>query len=334
MKKKRIFIFSVITLCVLLLCTFLLLSSGTPAKRPNQSPNQRNAGTGTDADGTGDRKDRTNGTRDSADGTGDKANKTGDRLDDTTADQDEPIVSTDRKPARDSNIHVRKSPIALDPKMDTHLAEFCRKAKQLQQDYPHSFLISLPAKGKKVALTFDDGPDGSSMPKILDILNHYQVPGTFFFIGQQMKGFPETIQRAQAEGHVLANHSWSHIRPTDVRSDTLMGEVQRTQDVLAHYGTKTKFFRPFGLVTKKQMTELIQAGFQTVAWSIDSMDWYFDNPDDIVTCVVENIHPGAIVLMHSSGGPTNRRATIESLPIIIETLRAKGYRFVTLTDKT
>lgn len=131
MKKKRIFIFSVITLCVLLLCTFLLLSSGTPAKRPNQSPNQRNAGTGTDADGTGDRKDRTNGTRDSADGTGDKANKTGDRLDDTTADQDEPIVSTDRKPARDSNIHVRKSPIALDPKMDTHLAEFCRKAKQL-----------------------------------------------------------------------------------------------------------------------------------------------------------------------------------------------------------
>ena len=312
MKEKRIFILSVLALCLFFLCVFLLLSSRTPAKRPNQ----RNAGTGTDADGTEDRLHNT-------------------RLDDTKADHNKPIVSTERIPAGDSNIHVRDIPIALDRKMDKHLAEFRGKAKQLQQDYPDSFLISLPTKEKTVALTFDDGPDGSSMPKILDILDHYQVPGTFFFIGQQMADFPETIQRAQAEGHVLANHSWSHIRPTDVKSDTLMREVQQTQSALARYGTKTKLFRPpFGLVEKKQMPALIRAGFQIVAWSIDSMDWYFDNPDDIVTCVVKNIHPGAIVLMHSSGGPANRQATIESLPIIIEILRVKGYHFVTLTDQT
>jgi peptidoglycan/xylan/chitin deacetylase (PgdA/CDA1 family) len=60
------------------------------------------------------------------------------------------------------------------------------------------------------------------------------------------------------------------------------------------------------------------------------MDWYFEDPEQILACVVENAHPGAIVLMHSSGGPSNRKATIEALPGIIEALLKEGYCFVGL----
>jgi peptidoglycan/xylan/chitin deacetylase (PgdA/CDA1 family) len=248
-----------------------------------------------------------------------------------TKDTEGEEVQGDNSFTAESDIYVRDIPIALGEEMDSHLAEFRKKAKHLQQSYPKSFLIAMPATEKTVALTFDDGPDSSSTMKVIEILNSYRVPGTFFFVGQQMDRYSEAVKAALAGGHVAANHSWSHIRPTDADTDLLLDEVQKTQDTLSKYGTEAKLFRPpYGLVNEEQLPALIDAGFQTIAWSIDSLDWYFDNPEDIITCVTKNIHPGAIVLMHSFGGPTNRQATIEALPVIIETLQAQGYRFVSL----
>ena len=324
-RKKWTLILSTLAFSLFCLNVFLLLFFGTPMKRPDiMDPNR-----------TENRQEITDNTKKTAeDGTEDKPESFSDPSYDTVSEEgDDSLASTDTGLAGKPGVYVRDIPIALDEEMDKHLAEFRRKAKRLQQNYPDSFLISMPTTEKTVALTFDDGPDDSSTPQVIEILNSYRVPGTFFFIGQQMDRYPETVEAARTGSHVIANHSWSHIRPTDASMDAFLKEVQMTRDALSRYGTKTGLFRPpYGLVNEEQMPALIEAGFKTVAWSIDSMDWYFDDPDDIVACVVKNIHPGAIVLMHSSGGPANRQATIDALPVIIETLREQGYRFVALTE--
>lgn len=229
-------------------------------------------------------------------------------------------------------IYIREIPLPLDQNMEDHLADFRSKAKEIQEKYPNDILISMATREKKAALTFDDGPDGSSTLEIIKILNSYKVPGTFFFIGQQVDRHSEVVQAALAGGHVIANHSWSHLRPTDVNVEVLMDEICRTQKMLVRYGANQLLFRPpYGLVKEEHVPALAEAGFKTIVWSIDSMDWYFDNAESIVTCVVENIHPGAVILMHSSGGPKNRQAAIEALPMIIERLQRQGYTFVPIS---
>lgn len=253
---------------------------------------------------------------------------------------DQDLENEFARPVADENISTSKAntyvsviPIPIDETMDTHLAEFRSKAKYLQQKYPNSFFISIPTDKKVVALTFDDGPDKDSTIKIIRILNKYNVPGTFFFIGNQMDKYSETVNAALTDGHTIVNHSWAHLRSTDSSIDELIEEVKRTQNSIDSFTTSPKLFRPpYGLVNDEQMPELIDTGFKVVAWSIDSMDWYFTNSEDIVTCVVDAIHPGAIVLMHSAGGSSNRQATIDALPKIIETLQNLGYSFVTLDE--
>ena len=235
-----------------------------------------------------------------------------------------------------SDIYVREIPITLAPDMENHLKQFRNSARMLVQEFPNSFVITmnssdLGSSEKTVALTFDDGPDSSSTLEVVKVLNEYGIPGTFFLIGQQMDSFTNTVKAIIAGGHTIANHSWSHMRPTDISTDILMNEADSTQEVIASHSVNTKLYRPpYGLVKRTQMPALKETGYQVVCWSIDSMDWYFKDPELIVRCVVENAHPGAIVLMHSAGGSDNRKATIEALPIIIETLQEDGYRFVSL----
>ena len=250
-------------------------------------------------------------------------------------ESDSPDVQTGQQLPH-SDIYVREIPIQLEPEMENHLEQFRSKAKLLHQEFPEAFQISLELSGMGtseniLALTFDDGPDDTSTMEVIKILNEYGIPGTFFLIGQQIDRYPNTIKAILDGGHTLANHSWSHIRPTDVSTEVVMDEVNKAQQQIAHHNVSTKLYRPpYGLVNRSQMPALIEAGYRVVGWSIDSMDWYFENPEQIITCVVENAHPGAIILMHSSGGINNRKATIDALPSIIETLLDEGYRFVGL----
>lgn len=219
---------------------------------------------------------------------------------------------------------VRSIPIPLDEKMDLHLKEFRANANQLQQKYPDSFIIMLPTTEKVVALTFDDGPDKSTLA-IINILNNYKIHGTFFFVGQLINEHSKTVLAAIDGGHIVANHSWTHSRPANFDTSHLMKEILKAQKSIGNFYDAPKLFRPpYGLVNDEQMHEITDAGFRVVAWSVDSMDWYLSNPKDIETCVVTQIHPGAIILMHS------RQATINALPHIIETIQKLGYSFVTV----
>lgn len=206
----------------------------------------------------------------------------------------------------------------------------------LQQRYPEIFFLQGPTDQKRIALTFDDGPDPRFSNDVLDVLKHYNVPATFFVLGSKAVANPEIVKRMQNEGHVIGNHTYAHpnlVEEADL--ETLEREVTRTEDALNEIiGYRTKLFRPpFGFLYNELVEKLGNMNYYVIAWSVDSLDWQEDPPEVIASKVVDNIHPGAIILMHdgaeSSGDRTN---TILSLQQIIPILQDQGYEFVTVPD--
>lgn len=237
---------------------------------------------------------------------------------------DSSIISAD-----DFNPVVLPIPLSIDANMDKHLKEYRRKAKELQVKYPDSYIISAPVNKKIVALTFDDGPDRKTTNQIIDILNSYGIKGTFFFVGESMNSAYDIVNKTIDSGHLIGNHSWSHLRPTELSIADMLYEVASGASKLNQFNCTDKLYRPpYGLVTEEQMARLTELGYKVIGWSVDSMDWYFNDSDKIYKCIIERVHPGAIVLMHSAGG--NKNSTVEALPHIIEELLTQGYEFVTI----
>ncbi len=198
----------------------------------------------------------------------------------------------------------------------------------------------VPATGEEeviikpvVAITFDDGPDRRNTPAILDILNDYGVKATFFLIGENMSYHPAIVKRIHQEGHLAANHSWTHTDFNELSiSCVIEKELLPTDSLLElHTGLASRILRPpYGAMPDTTLHRLKKEGWIVVRWSLDTFDWNneYNKPCTIVERVRERIRPGAIILMHSGGG--NRKNTIEALPLLIEMLQEKGYDFVTV----
>ncbi|NLO81944.1 MAG: polysaccharide deacetylase family protein [Clostridiales bacterium] len=227
--------------------------------------------------------------------------------------------------------YIAEPPINMDDHMRLHLDEFRTNVKKLCDAYPDSVFTCLPAAKNEIALTFDDGPDPHITPQILEILEEYNVKATFFVTGENVKKYPGIAKRIVKNGHQLANHSWSHQRPTSIIPYDLLDEANKAQQIIEEEYLSSKFFRPpYGLVTPEQMQLLKKHGYIVIIWSVDSMDWYVTSAIEIQKCVLDKVQAGAIVLMHSAGGHHGRKATIQALPQIITELRKRGYQFVTL----
>jgi len=190
-----------------------------------------------------------------------------------------------------------------------------------------------------VAITFDDGPDPSYTPQILDILKQYNVKATFFMVGRQVERHPEIARRIVAEGHEIGNHTYSHYNlfrapPERIREEILEGE----RAIRAITGVKTALFRPpRGLYDENVMQVLRQKGYNLVLWSVSSEDWAEISTRDIVANIMRRAGPGDILLFHDSGNLIrfergNRLNTVQALPLIIEGLQRQGYTFVTVTQ--
>lgn len=191
--------------------------------------------------------------------------------------------------------------------------------------------ISLPSSEKVVALTFDDGPMPVYTEQILDILKQENVKATFFVIGRMFQANPKIGQRVAQEGHLLANHTWTH--PYHRHSPTAAAsEIDRTADIITQYTSQVpRFYRPPGGVLNNGMDSYAQSkGYTTTLWGSDTGDWRRPAPATIVSRVMNTVHPGSIVLMHDGGG--KRDNTVAALPVMIAQLKAQGYRFVTLSE--
>ncbi|HLO00368.1 MAG TPA: glycosyltransferase [Pyrinomonadaceae bacterium] len=197
-----------------------------------------------------------------------------------------------------------------------------------------------------IALTFDDGPDPRWTPAILDILKQENVPATFFVIGKNGQAYPDLLRRVVNEGHEIGNHTYTHPNLGEMPGSLAELELNATQRLIeSETGRSTVLFRPpyFGDAEADKPEEVEpayqaqQLGYLMVGVRIDPDDWKLPvTAKEISDRTVEralDTNPdtrGQVVLLHDSGG--DRSATIAALPMLIHELRARGFRFVAVSD--
>ena len=206
------------------------------------------------------------------------------------------------------------------------------------------------APDKTIALTFDDGPDPTWTPEILDILKRHHIKATFFMIGQEVVDFPDIVKRVYAEGHEIGSHSFTHPNMAHVGEDRVRLELSATQRAFeAILGRSVVLFRPPYNADSEPRTygEIMpiavawDQGYVTAGETIDPNDWniWVRQPDgsprrltgaDIEGSVLAQLDKGQAVLLHDGGA--DRSATVASLEGLITTLQARGYRFSTVGE--
>ncbi|WP_010268302.1 N-acetylmuramoyl-L-alanine amidase [Paenibacillus senegalensis] len=191
-----------------------------------------------------------------------------------------------------------------------------------------------PDDGKKVALTFDDGPNPTVTPKVLDILKENDVQATFFILGQQVNANIDLLRRIIEEGHAIGNHSWSHPKFDSLSVEEAMNEIEKTQSALENaIGYRPSLFRPpYGALDNDMLDQLQQMNLMAVNWTVDTMDWSGNSAAEIMELVREQIYPGGIILLHDSSRNNRFDNTLDALEILIPELKAEGYSFVTVPE--
>jgi len=181
--------------------------------------------------------------------------------------------------------------------------------------------------GSVVHLTFDDGPNGTYTPQVLDLLARYDAQVVFFAIGQQVGSGSALVQRAVAEGHRIGNHSWSHPSLAELSRPAFDQEIGRTQEAIeAAAGTRPSCLRPpYGAMGSETRSWAAAAGLEVVLWDIDPQDWARPGVDAIVRSVVDHARPGDVVLFHDGGG--SRDQTVAALELILAQLADRGFAF-------
>jgi len=197
-----------------------------------------------------------------------------------------------------------------------------------------------------LALTFDDGPDPRWTPQILDILKQENVPATFFIIGKNGQSYPDLVRRIANEGHEVGNHTFTHPNLGEMPLSFTELELNATQRLIeSQIGRSTVLFRPpfFGDAEADKPQEVEPAivaqnlGYIMVGVRIDPDDWQLPvTADQIVQRTIDRAldsNPetrGEVILLHDSGG--DRSATVEALPRLIHELKARGFRFVLVSE--
>ena len=183
-----------------------------------------------------------------------------------------------------------------------------------------------------VALTFDDGPAPQWTPMFLDALEAAGVPGTFFMVGQQVERHWRLVHNRLA-GHEVGNHSWAHRDLATMDYAAVRADLSRTAATIAdRLGHPPKYFRPpYGHVGGSTLLAADSLGYDVMLWNCAMHELQFhDDPSAQADDLVRTVRPGSIILAHDSGD--NRRLVgLHSLPAMVAGLKAKGYRFTTLS---
>lgn len=200
---------------------------------------------------------------------------------------------------------------------------FSKIAQEVNKNVEKDEYKELP---KKVALTFDDGPNPDYTPQMLEVLKDKNVKATFFLLGQEVEKYPDIVKQIYEDGHIIGNHSYKHEQLNGLSDEQACYQVQRTNQLIYDItGEYPQYFRPpFGIF--KENLEC-QVNMIQVLWNVDPLDWSVQNHTKIVNKVVTKAKENAIILMHD-GYATSVSAAIE----IIDKLQKEGYDFVTVDE--
>ncbi len=184
--------------------------------------------------------------------------------------------------------------------------------------------------GPAIAMTFDDGPDKTLTPELLDILAQHHIHATFFVIGKNAEAHPEILQRAVREGHEIGNHSWSHPAFAKMADEKVRTELEKTDKVIRNaLGGRPVLMRPpYGSITARQKRWINEEfGYRIILWDVDPLDWKRPGPTVVRDRIVRATRPGSIILSHDI-----HPGTIKAMPETFDQLQAKGFKFVTVSE--
>jgi peptidoglycan/xylan/chitin deacetylase (PgdA/CDA1 family) len=181
-----------------------------------------------------------------------------------------------------------------------------------------------------VALTFDDGPNPVDTPRLLDILREKGVKATFFVVGKRVDQYPEVVRRAWAEGHLIANHTWSHYACfCFLMPGRLRAEIERgTESIRRSCGFRPRYFRsPVGLRHPLLGPCLKEAELEYISWSVRTRDTLTANSSVLESRILNKVAAGDIILLHDHL-PAGTDVMLKALPRVIDELRERGFELV------
>lgn len=185
---------------------------------------------------------------------------------------------------------------------------------------------TLEMENKMIALTFDDGPNVLYTERLLDGLAERDVKATFFLIGKNAEAHPEIVSRIAEEGHLIGNHTYSHLKLTAGNETEFLEEINRTGEIIKDITGSTPVFcrPPFGVWNTRYEQRL---GIIPVLWDVDPRDWCTFDTRTVANRILADCHDSAIVLMHDE-----YETSVEAALLVIDELKQQGYTFVTVDE--
>lgn len=200
-------------------------------------------------------------------------------------------------------------------------------ASYIYTPYPKSYGVEVSNPNRKmIALTFDDGPSDYTQT-LLDGLKQKGAKATFFVLGKKAVKNADTLKNIVADGHLLGNHTYTHIDMMKTSKSTIKEQIYSTNKVIKDItGIDVKFYRPphghyFG-DTLNAIDDMI-----AVKWSNDSIDWKHQDENYVYNYIINKAHDGEILLLHDT-----KETTVKAALRAIDTLEAQGYSFVRVDD--
>jgi peptidoglycan/xylan/chitin deacetylase (PgdA/CDA1 family) len=194
-----------------------------------------------------------------------------------------------------------------------------------------------PRSSRRIALTFDDGPNTPSSERLLDALGELDVKVTFFCVGVNIRQCPEVVRRAHAAGHDIGSHSMQHRRASAFKTNAEHIE-DAEREIESVIQQRPALYRPpWGWLTPWEGRRLAARGYQTIGWDVSTPDWEMPTPSgkSMADLVCEDARPGSIVLFHDGRAFQARweaTETIAAIRDLVPRLRADGYQFCTVSE--
>ncbi|MEW4922223.1 polysaccharide deacetylase family protein [Algibacter sp. 2305UL17-15] len=184
------------------------------------------------------------------------------------------------------------------------------------------------SKEKRIAITFDDGPNSKFTTQILELLKTYNAKATFFCTGKQIEQHANIVKRIVNDGHTIGNHSYSHSPYFDFYGKRkVMAEIEKTNALIeALIGKKMNLFRPPYGVTNPSISKAVkETKHLVIGWNIRSLDTVKKNEQNILNGILRKISPGAVILLHDS-----KEITISVLEQLLLFLQQNDYQPTTI----
>ncbi len=181
---------------------------------------------------------------------------------------------------------------------------------------------------KRIALTFDDGPNREATPRILATLEKHQVKATFFIVGWRVYSFKDQILQIARDGHDIGNHSYDHPYLNKLKREEIEEQLNNTNLAVKKVtGMDIKIYRPpYASYDERVLSIGNDLNMQLILWTINPEDWRSPGAEKIIKRIVGNAQDGSIVLLH------DKKQTADALPKLILSLKEKGFEFVTISE--